>query len=354
MMNAMAENVSDEVKLLAVAIKFSEGQNPQVIDRVAREVENQPEIMLLDLRRRSESDSTTLKFVGRVRQVLRAFRRAVDSVFEVVPPRPNQLFAPLSSVLFIPVRGLTVEDCQRIARKTARELSAKYSLPVFYFMQAAASANPSFREKLNQWSREQLEEGLRTGAIKPDVWEKRAANFRGITLVGVRKYIVNILFYLDTINLDVAQALADEISYRGRVVLDKQGKPMKDEQGNFIRRGGRFSNVDAMATSQGESDLMQIICNVKDYDNPNLVTLYQALGKLADEYMVEVLGSNILGFVPLAALHSAIAALWNPKELSKYSLSKQLNRLIQYMNINIHDEFVPQWQVIDFHFIKYS
>ncbi|MEJ2635959.1 MAG: hypothetical protein P8184_11780 [Calditrichia bacterium] len=351
------ENRKNE-KILGAAIKIAEGQDAKLIDSVAKQIETRQGIKLLDLRRRPEAHYTTIKIAGKIDNILETLFMTGELAFNLIDftqyPAEGKSVGSFSSVVFIPIRHMTISECAVIAQSFAKDFSEKFRHPVFFFEGPAKHKKSEHEKMIQGLSREELISRIQQGELKP--WGK---NFsynpeRGVTFAGIRKFIITLIAYLDTTNFEITQEISDEIGSRGRIIRDREGNPLKDDNGNVKREEGRFHSIDTMAVNVGEEKLTQIIFSIKDYDNPNLVQLYKTLQNIADSFWVEILGYMIVGYVSLESLRSSISSLPRSEEIQKLPLAKQLEALRKFLNLDAFGEFSPQWQIIDFAFIPFA
>ncbi len=160
------------------------------------------------------------------------------------------------------------------------------------------------------------------------------------------------LIYLDTESLDIAQEIADEIGEQGRIVYDNQGVPLKNSSGEIVRDKGIYQTIETLTYAVEENKMTQIICKLKDYENPTLVQLFDTVQSVSDRYIVNILGSNFLGTIPLDVLNKAIATLPNSEDILQLPMKERLDNLNKYLKMNVFGEFTPEWQVVDFRFLE--
>ncbi|GAB4343763.1 MAG: hypothetical protein Kow0037_32070 [Calditrichia bacterium] len=344
-------------RIIGVALKLGEARNREKIDEIARVLELQPNVVLLDLRIREDSETTLIKFVSEVSCAVRALLPVCQKIFELLDysqyPPYGKACGSLSSVVFIPVRNLTLKECEIVIENFAQAIYQQFSQPV-YFMGPQLDTkitNAQTRNELIRYTpKKQLNEVFEKNNIRPDIGESGYDPTKGVTFIGLRRFVVTISFYLDTEDVELAEDIAEEISATGVKVYDREGQPVLDSSGEPIRKPGKFPNVDAIAIGMAEERLTRIICNLQDYTSPNIFELYDEIKKVADQYMVEILGSNIIGFLPWEAIE---IALESENSTGASSYPEQIERFKKRLGLDLFSQFNPQWQIIDFRFIPY-
>jgi len=352
----MAKRVPKQI--LAIALKIAEGVNRQLVDSIARDIEMRPGIILLDLRRRPERNSTIIKFAGEKSAVLEWLIPICRTVFQNLDYSASKkhphAVGVITSLTFIPIRGISFSEGKSLLNSFAPKYAAAFSQPTFCTGLSSEPAIKNQKKKLSEMSDTRIQSALRKGDLKPDFGPNRYNPKQGITLVGLRKFIVTLILYLDTRKLDIAQDIADTIGLQGKKVYDENQQLIKSDNGEYLREKGKYPTVMTLALSTSSEGLTQIVCNLNDYENPTIVQLYQTAQKIARQYQTAVMGCNIIGYLPLHVFEVAHPYLPDSKKIGRLSFSRRLDRVMSFMNLSIFGEFNPRWQIIDFRFIPYN
>ncbi len=343
-------------KVIVVAVKIGEGKSVEKVDKIAQIVDLHSDLILLDLRRRPEYNYSILKFGGEISTVLETLDIINEKIFNLLDFSNTRSLAnatgSLSSIVLIPIRNIAIDDCKVYIRTYAQNFSEKFRQPVILFAEAAHQDRKRINRYLHSLTAKQFAKEFETGKIVPDFGKNYFNPRRGITLMGVRKYIVSAMFYLDTGNLDIAQGIADEIGKQGRILYDREGKPLRHQNGNIRRGKGKFPTVSTVAGNFVMENMTQILCNLEDYDHPNLFELYKTVKEVANKDVVEILGTSIIEYLPWSAIETTILQHEKYHQSLQYlSIQEKLTIFIKLLNLESIGDFNPYRQIIDFQLI---
>ncbi len=338
-------------------MKIAEGRDKALIDGIAMLVEEQPNLSLLDLRRRAEQSYTTLIFAGPVKQVFQCLEAVGEAAFKEIKFQNldpvAQVSAALSGIIFFPIRGIAPEQCKKLIREFAGRFYDKFSRPVIFSGQLASMEVTDGISEIQNMDYSALTKEILEGRLKLDIGSDSFQPEKGVVLFDMRNYAVSVMFHLDTSNIEVAQEIADEIGMTGRAMYDKKGEVVRDSGGEVARGKGRFPSVETLLLDGDKNNFTRIICKLKNSSDPTLVKLFDTVREVAHPYMVDVLGSEIVGHIHLQALQTSITHLPHSQTIQQLPLNRQLDHLYEYLGLNVFGEFNPQWQVIDFRFIPF-
>lgn len=342
-------------RLISVSLRINQ-VTPELVDEVSRLADNAPDLFLMDVRRREEGGYTIIKFAGPLRKVLNMVLKMIRLIEGMVRSgRIEKTVEPpgiIPSIVFSPVRALSLDECRGQVSSFFRKHSDALPQPVFLDDGDSAAAHSELKRLLKSGEFDRLDDLLSTQKIVPDFGPPVLAPGIGLSKLLVKKYVVTFGIMVNTRNLDVVQEIADELSYRGRILYDKNGEARKNSAGEAIRGTGRFQTVEAMATAWGSNDMSQVICRLGDFENPDLMTVYRTTQALAREYLLDVLGGIIIGYLPYAAIRAALRQILTTEQLSTLSFREQMEKLIEEADLNVFGEFIPDIQIIDLHFLS--
>jgi glutamate formiminotransferase len=183
---------------------------------------------------------------------------------------------------FIPIEGVTLEDCVAIARRAGEEIWKRYKVPVYLYEAAAQTPERQNLENVRRGQFEGIREEVKTNpARKPDFGEAALHVTAGATVVGARKFLVAYNVYLNTPNVEIAK---------------KIGKAVR-----FSNGGLRY--VKGMGV--GVRGLAQVSMNLTDTDQTPIARVYEYVKREAARYGVMPLSSEIVGLIPKKALEDA-------------------------------------------------
>ena len=272
---------------------FSEGRDSAKIDAIVRAIESVPGVLLLDRTSDPDHNRSVITLAGEPELALEASVRAVGKAAELIDLRKHAGEHPrigATDVLpFVPVRGITLEECASLAHRTGREIWQRHRLPVYFY--EAAALRPE-RKDLATVRRGRFE-GLREAILRdperaPDVGEPRLHPSAGAIAVGARKFLIAFNINLDAPDIEIAKRVAKAIRY------SSGGLPYVKAIGVHLRSRG----------------LAQVSMNLTDFERTPLRKAFDAVASEAARHGAAIAGSEIVGLVPRRALDAdAISSL---------------------------------------------
>lgn len=264
---------------------FSEGRNKAVVDAIV-EAMKLPGVYLLDREMDADHNRSVITLLGDRETIAEAVIRGVGKAAELINLNHHQGAHPrigaTDVVPFIPIEGLTIEDCVAIARRVGEEIWKRFQIPVYLY---EAAANKTERQNLEDIRRGQYE-GLREAiagdpARKPDFGEPRLHATAGATVVGARKALIAYNVFLNTSDVTVAKNIAKAI--------------------RFSSGGLRYVKAAGFAVR----GLAQVSMNLTDFEQTPVARVFEFVKREAARYGVLPLSSEIVGLIPKKALEQA-------------------------------------------------
>jgi glutamate formiminotransferase len=275
-------------QLVECVPNFSEGRDASKIDAIVGAIEGAPGVFLLDRSSDPEHNRTVITMAGEPEAVLEAALRAVGKAAEVIDLRKHKGAHPrigaTDVVPFIPISGITLEDCALLARRAGREIWDRYRIPVYFYEAAARRLERVNLESLRKGHFEDLrKEVLRDPDRSPDVGEPRLHPSAGATAVGARKFLIAYNINLNTPDVHIAKQIAKAVRYSS----------------------GGLRYVKAMAVDLRARSLAQVSMNLTDFEQTPVARVFEMVKSEAARHGVGVAGSEIVGLIPRRALESA-------------------------------------------------
>jgi glutamate formiminotransferase len=273
------------MSLVECVPNFSEGRDGAKVEAIiaAMKVEG---VYLLDKEMDTDHNRCVITLVGDRDAIAEAAIRGVGKAAEVIDLTKHQGAHPrigASDVIpFIPIEGVTLEDCVAIARHVGAEIWKRYRVPVYLY--EAAATRPE-RQNLENIRRGQFE-GLRTEVAsnterRPDFGEAALHPTAGATVVGARKPLIAYNVYLNTSDVEIAK---------------KIGKAVRFSSGGLRYVKGMGVLVRGMA---------QVSMNLTDYEQTPIARVFEFVRREAARYGVMPVSSEIVGLIPKKALEEA-------------------------------------------------
>ncbi len=254
---------------------FSEGRNPAVVDEIvaAMKVDG---VFLLDREMDADHNRCVITLVGDRANIAEAAIRGVGKAAELINLCSHTGAHPrmgASDVIpFIPIEGVTLEDCVAIARYVGEEIWKRYKIPVYLYEAAAQRPERTNLENIRRGQFEGIRDSIATDDARvPDFGGRAVHPTAGCTVVGARKFLVAYNVYLNTADVEIAK---------------KIGKAVR-----FSNGGLRF--VKGMGI--GVRGLAQVSMNLTDTDQTPIARVFEFVKREAARYGVMPLSSEIVG-----------------------------------------------------------
>ncbi len=294
------------MKIVECIPNFSEGRDKAKIDIITSEIAKTKGATLLDVDPGEATNRTVVTFVGTPEGVKEAVFRAIKKAAEVLDMSKHKgahsRMGATDVCPFVPVAGVTMEDCVKIANEVGERVARELSIPVYLYEEAAKKPERRNLANVRKGEYEGLAEKLKDPEWKPDygkpVFNKKA----GATVIGAREFLIAYNVNLNTRDRRLAQEIAFNIREKGRAKRDKEGKIIRDENGKVIKVPGKLKAVKAVGWYIDEYGIAQISINLTNYKITPLYKLFEACRKEARKIGLRVIGSELVGLIPKEAL----------------------------------------------------
>ncbi|MBZ2174099.1 glutamate formimidoyltransferase [Schnuerera sp. xch1] len=271
-------------RLIECIPNFSEGRNKEVVEKIVDEIRKVDEVKLLDYSMDKDHNRSVVTFVGEPEKVIEAAFNAAKVASELIDMSKHTGEHPRMGatdvIPLVPISDVTVEECINYSKSLAKRIGEQLNIPVFLYEKSATSV---LRENLADVRRGQYEgmkEKIKQKEWTPDFGPIELNIKAGVTAVGARAPLVAFNVNLDTNNIKIAKKIA-------KVVRAKTGG---------------FTYCKALGLEITERDIVQVSMNMVDYTKTSLFRVFDTIEREARRYGVNVIGSEIIGLVPMQAL----------------------------------------------------
>ena len=273
------------MRIVECVPNFSEGRRKDVIDAIANAIRSTPNITLLDVEYNADHNRSVITFVGEPESVKKAALAGAGKAVELIDLTKHKGEHPrmgaVDVVPFVPISGVTMEDCVRLAKEFGKEFSEKYQVPVFLYEEAASKPERRNLADVRSGEFEGLREEIgKNPARKPDYGPDRIHPTAGATAVGAREVLIAYNVNLGTSDVSVAKRVAHQV--RGR--------------------DGGLEYVKALGFELKERGIVQVSMNMTNFRESQLYKAFELVKLLSERQGVPVVGSEIVGLVPMDAL----------------------------------------------------
>src|ERR1700729_1940990 len=182
-------------QLVECVPNFSEGRDAGKIDAIVASILAVPDVVLLDRESDADHNRCVLTFVGPPAAVADAALRSVEKAVELIDLTVHHGAHPrigaADVVPFIPIEGVTLEECIRLAERVAGEIWSKLSVPVYLYEAAARRPDRVNLENIRRGQFEGLRDEVRANPDRrPDFGDAELHASAGATVVGARKFLI--------------------------------------------------------------------------------------------------------------------------------------------------------------------
>ena len=284
---------------------FSEGRDAEKIARIVDAARAVPGVAILDLHSDASHNRSVLTFVGAPEAVREAAIRLVGEAARLIDMNAHRGEHPrigaTDVVPFIPVEGVSMEDCVRIAHAAGEEIFRRFAIPVYFYEAAALRPNRRPLENIRRGQYEGLREAVLTdSSLRPDVCSSTGGPAlhptAGATAVGARKFLVAFNVNLNTSDVAIAKMTARKIRTSGG------GLPALKAIGVLLHHEVRLEGQGS------EQDRAQVSMNLTDFEQTSMLAAHQAVEREVARLGVSIHSSELVGLAPQAAFGGATPA----------------------------------------------
>jgi glutamate formiminotransferase/formiminotetrahydrofolate cyclodeaminase len=296
-------------KLVECVPNFSEGKDRAVLDAIAAEIAAVEGVSLLDVDPGAATNRTVFTFVGPPERIGEAAFRAIRKAAELIDMSKHQGAHPRMGATdvcpFVPVAGVTMEECVAIARSVGERVGRELGIPIYLYEKAATRPERESLASIRAGEYEGLAEKLKDPQWKPD-FGAAAFNARsGATVIGAREFLIAYNVNLNTRDRKLANEIAFAIRETGRIRKDAKGNVVVDAKGNKVREPGLLPAVRAVGWYIAEYGCAQISINLLNHNVTPPHVAFEACVEEARRLGLRVTGSELVGLIPRAAILEA-------------------------------------------------
>jgi glutamate formiminotransferase len=268
--------------LIECVPNFSEGRRPEVVEAIVAAMQVD-EVRLLDWSLDRDHNRSVVTIAGPPAAIVEAAVRGAGKAAELIDLTTQQGVHPrigaADVIPFVPIRGISLEQCALLARQAGMEIWKRHQIPVYFYEAAAARPDRALLEEVRRGQFEGLREAvLREPARRPDIGGPSLHPTAGASAVGARKFLIALNLYLNTADVAAARAIARDIR----------------------QSGGGLAGVKAMGVSA--NGLAQVSMNLTDFTRTPVGEVYAAVKEKARRHGAAPVRAELIGLIPEAAL----------------------------------------------------
>ena len=262
---------------------FSEGRNQETIEAILDTVRGKEGLKLLDYSSDKDHNRTVVTLVGSPQALKEHLVNFVAEAKKRIDLRQHEGQHPRMGAVdvmpFVPIRGITMEETVEFSKELAKELHEKLEIPIFLYEESASDTHRKNLATLRKGQFEGMKEKVQDPRFKPDFGDDVHESF-GIMALGARPFLVAYNVNLDTDKLEIADTIARNVRH--------------------ISGGLRF--VKGMGVALEDRGQVQVSMNLTNFEKTPIHRVFELIKLEASRYGVNVVGSEIIGLVPMAAM----------------------------------------------------
>ncbi|HBB28826.1 MAG TPA: glutamate formimidoyltransferase [Clostridiales bacterium] len=263
---------------------FSEGRDLEKVEKIVQAFRAKENVKLLDYSTDKDHNRCVVTVVGEPEALKEAMIEAIGNAVSLIDMTKHEGQHPrmgaVDVVPFIPIRNVTIEEADKLAKEVAKEASEKYGLPFFLYEKSASASHRENLATIRKGQFEGMAEKMTDDMWKPDFGPSTIHPTAGVTAIGARMPLVAFNINLGTSDLSVADKIAKQVRHLG----------------------GGFRFVKAMGVELEERKIVQVSMNLTDYTKSAVYRVFETVKMEAQRYGVNVVGSEVIGLVPMQAL----------------------------------------------------
>ncbi|HVS33603.1 MAG TPA: glutamate formimidoyltransferase [Thermoanaerobaculia bacterium] len=288
---------------------ISEGRRADIYEAVAAAAAAVPGVTVLNVDPGADTNRTVITFVGEAEAVLEGAFQLVRKGVELIDMTKHRGAHPrmgaVDVVPFIPVSGVTMDDCVELARRLGGRVGRELHIPVYLYESACSAPHRRNLADIREGEYEGCARKLTDPRWKPDFGPSEFVSRAGATVIGARKFLVAYNVNLNTLDKRLANRVAFDIRERGRMKRDGNDNPVLDAKGEPVWEPGILKSVKAVGWVIPEYGCAQVSINLTDLDVTPLHAAFDTCVERARDRGLRVTGSEIVGLVPLQVLLDA-------------------------------------------------
>jgi glutamate formiminotransferase len=271
-------------KIIECVPNFSEGRDLQKLEKILDVFRGKKNVKLLDYSSDEDHNRTVVTIVGEPEELGEAVIEAIGKAVELIDLNHHEGQHPrmgaVDVIPFIPIKNATVEEADALAKRVAKAASEKYGLPFFLYEKSAKAPHRENLANIRKGQFEGMAEKMKDDMWKPDFGPETIHPTAGATVIGARMPLVAYNVNLSTNNLEIASKIAKQVRHLS----------------------GGFRYVKALGIELEDRGIVQVSMNLTDYTKSSIYRVFETIKMEAARYGVNIVGSEIVGLVPMQAL----------------------------------------------------
>ncbi len=345
---------------------ISDGRNKEIIDAVVKAASSVSNASVLDVDPGFATNRTVITIAGEPEAVLQAAFNVIEKAGQLIDMTKQTGSHPRHGATdvcpFVPVSGITMEDCAELARRLGKRVGEELEIPVYLYEYAASKPEWVKLPNIREGEYEALPNKLGKPEWKPDFgpneWNDSTAK-TGVCTIGARNFLIAYNVNLNTKDTSMAKEIALTIRDTGRTERTNKWKFVRDENGKKVHQPGLLQNCKAFGWFIEEYNTAQVTMNLTDIAVTPLHVGYDVTKEEAEKLGLAVTGSEVVGLLPLSSMVDAGKHYLQKQNKALLATGKQakttgaperelVNLAIRSMGLDDVAEFDPDKKIIEY------
>jgi glutamate formiminotransferase/formiminotetrahydrofolate cyclodeaminase len=330
-------------QLVECVPNFSEGRDTNIIDQIAQSIKAVNGVKLLSVEPDKDYNRCVVTFVGEPAGVVEAAFQATKTAARLIDMTKHKGEHPRMGatdvVPFIPISGVTMADCVKLANTFGKRVAIELDTPVYLYEEAATAPGRANLAHIRKGEYEGLVEKLKDPIWKPDYGQAKFNARSGATVAGARVFLIAYNVNITTEDKNIAHEIALRIRESGRTIKDKSGHATKVP--------GSLKSVKAMGVFLERFKIAQVSINLTNYEITPPHIAFEEVRKEAQKLGMNVTGSEVVGLIPKEALVMA-GKFYLSGNIPNVKEEEYIARAIEALGLSQLERFDPKKKIIEY------
>lgn len=271
-------------KLIECVPNFSNGRDPEILQKILAPFFANSDVRVLDYSQDKDHNRAVVTLVGTPEALEETVVEAVGIAADLIDLREHEGEHPRMGatdvIPFVPIKNTCIKECDELAKRVGEKIAERHNIPVYLYEESASNPERKNLAKIRKGQFEGFAAKIQEEAWKPDFGPSEIHPSAGVVAVGAREFLIAYNINLGTNKLEFADSIARRVRHLGG--------------------GLRF--VKGMGVELSERNQVQVSMNLTNFNKSHLYQVFELVKVEAARYGVNVVGSEVIGLIPLAAL----------------------------------------------------
>jgi glutamate formiminotransferase len=271
-------------KLIESVPNFSEGRREEIVKQIVREAEETDGVWVFDWSMDHDHNRSVITIVGDPQAVgdavVKMSKKATELIDLTHHTGEHPRMGAVDVIPFVPIKGTTMDECIELSKEVGKRIGEELKIPVYLYERSATKPQRENLADIRKGEFEGFFEKIKSPEWVPDFGPDEVHPTAGVVAVGAREYLIAFNVNLGTNDIKIAEAIA---------------KAVRNSSGGY-----RF--VKAIGVDLREKGIVQVSMNMTNYKKSPLYRVFETIKSEADRYGVKVVGSEIIGMIPMDTL----------------------------------------------------